>query len=93
MGRKVAKALRDIDDYLGGRRDHVRVTTYEFPDVKAIRENLGLTQVAFAERFRIPVTTVRDWEQGRRNPDQAACAFLRVIAKSPRTVARALAAE
>jgi len=93
MARKVARAVREMRDYLAGERDGVRVTTYEFPDVKAIRESLGLTQVAFAKRFHIPVTTVRDWEQRRRNPDQAACAFLRVIAKTPRTVAKALAAE
>ena len=93
MSRKVARALRDIDDYLKGRRDHVRVTVYEYPDVKAIREKLGLTQVAFAKRFHIPVATVRDWEYRRRNPDRAAAAYLKVIARSPRTVAKALAAE
>ena len=93
MGRKIARAVREMRDYLAGKRENVRVTTYEFPDVKAIRENLGLTQVAFAERFHIPVTTVRDWEQRRRSPDQAACALLRVISKNPGTVAKALAAE
>ena len=93
MGRKVAQAVKGIREYLNGRRDHVRETVYEFPDAKAIREKLGLTQVAFAERFHIPVATLRDWEYRRRNPDQAASAFLKVIAKSPRTVAKALATE
>jgi len=63
------------------------------PDVRAIRAELGLTQPAFAARFGLPVGTVRDWEQGRAAPDQAARVLLRVIARAPETVARAVAAE
>ena len=56
-----------------------------------IRRALGLSQDAFAERYRIPVGTLRDWEQGRAEPDQAARAYLLVIAKHPDMVAEALA--
>ena len=56
-----------------------------------IRRALRLTQNAFAERFRIPVGTIRDWEQGRTEPDQAARAYLKVIAVDADFVARALA--
>jgi putative transcriptional regulator len=62
------------------------------PDVRAIRARLGLSQAAFAARFGLPVGTVRDWEQGRAMPDQAARVLLRVIAKEPEAVQRALAA-
>lgn len=57
------------------------------------REALGLSQAAFAERFHIPVASLRDWEQGRRMPDSATLAYLTVIEREPDMVARVLAAE
>jgi len=60
------------------------------PRVKIIRRALGLSQDEFAVRFQIPVGTVRDWEQGRKQPDAAARAYLRVIAREPDTVSKAL---
>lgn len=59
--------------------------------VRWVRKTTGLTQEQFAERFRIPVGTLRDWEQARREPDAAALAYLRVIEREPEAVARALA--
>jgi putative transcriptional regulator len=60
--------------------------------VKRLRWKLGLSQAEFAERFQIPVGTLRDWEQHRSAPDQAAKAYLKVIAKDADFVRRALAA-
>ena len=60
------------------------------PRVKVIRRALGLTQEEFASRYLIPLGTLRDWEQGRSAPDQAARAYLKVIAEEPETVTRAL---
>jgi putative transcriptional regulator len=60
------------------------------PRVRIIRRALGLSQEEFAARFRIPVGTLRDWEQGRTEPDQAARAYLTVIARAPDEVAKAL---
>jgi putative transcriptional regulator len=51
--------------------------------IKALRAGMRLTQAAFAERFNLPLGTLRDWEQGRKPPDQAACNYLRVIALDP----------
>lgn len=62
-------------------------------DVRALRIRLRLTQVQFAERFQIPLGTLRDWEQGRSEPDMTARSFLRVIAHSPDTVVVALKAS
>jgi putative transcriptional regulator len=62
-------------------------------DVAAIRKQLGLSQQKFAKRFGLSLAMVRDWEQERRNPDQAARTLLTVIAKEPEAVARAVAAE
>jgi putative transcriptional regulator len=61
--------------------------------VKRIRWQLGLSQEDFANRFEIPIGTVRDWEQGRSRPDRAAAAYLKVIDSDPGSVARALGAE
>lgn len=60
------------------------------PRVKTLRRALQLTQEEFAERYQIPVGTLRDWEQGRSEPDAPARAYLRVIASVPDVVRRAL---
>jgi putative transcriptional regulator len=60
------------------------------PRVKTLRRALGLTQQEFAARYQIPLGTLRDWEQGRTEPDQPARAYLTVIAHDPEGVRRAL---
>jgi putative transcriptional regulator len=76
--------------------DSVPVPVYDTPglvrqvNVKRLREQLGLTQEAFAAVYRIPVGTLRDWEQRRKNPDAPARAYLTVIARNPEAVAEML---
>ena len=60
------------------------------PRVSIIRRAFRLSQEEFAAQFHIPVGTLRDWEQGRKEPDAAAKAYLRVIASEPETVRKAL---
>src|SRR6185503_11971914 len=60
------------------------------PQVKIIRRALGISQEDFAARYHIPIGTLRDWEQGRAVPDQAARAYLTVIARDPQIVRSAL---
>jgi putative transcriptional regulator len=60
------------------------------PRVKTLRRALGLTQEEFAARYHVPLGTLRDWEQGRTEPDQPARAYLTVIAHDPEGVRRAL---
>ena len=57
---------------------------------KRIRWRLRMSQTEFAKAFHIPVGTLRDWEQHRRDPDQAARAYLEVIARNPKAVIAAL---
>ena len=59
--------------------------------IRKTRTALGLSQSDFASRFRVPVGTLRDWEQGRVAPDQAARAYLTVIARDPEAVRKARA--
>jgi len=60
------------------------------PQVKIIRRALGLSQEEFAAKFHIPLGTLRDWEQSRKEPDAAARAYLVVIARNPSAVNEAL---
>ena len=61
------------------------------PRAKLIRRALGFTQEQFAALYHIPLGTLRDWEQGAAEPDQAAKAYLSVIAREPEIVRKALA--
>jgi putative transcriptional regulator len=60
------------------------------PQAKIIRRALELTQEEFAARYHIPLGTLRDWEQGRTEPDQPAKAYLTLIARDPDQVNRTL---
>jgi putative transcriptional regulator len=61
------------------------------PFARHVRWIVGLSQQEFAQAFGIPVGTLRDWEQGRFEPDRAAQSYLKVIAQSPDAVRKALA--
>jgi putative transcriptional regulator len=66
---------------------------HRVPRTKTLRRALALTQEEFALRYHIPLGTLRDWEQGRCEPDQPARAYLAVIAHDPEGVKRALAGK
>ena len=57
-----------------------------------LRKHLGMTQSEFAKALRIPLSTLRNWEQGRVLPDPAARSLLTIVAKNPKVALRALAA-
>ena len=61
------------------------------PRIRTLRRTLRLSQQDFAAHYHIPIGTLRDWEQGRKEPDAAAKAYLRVIASEPEMVRKALA--
>ena len=71
-------------------RDRRAPKAKRVPRIKTLRRALGLTQEEFAARYRIPLGTLRDWEQGRSEPDQPTRAYLTVIAHDPEGVRRAL---
>jgi putative transcriptional regulator len=51
-----------------------------------------MTQSEFAKALRIPLSTLRNWEQGRVLPDPAARSLLTIVAKNPKIALKALAA-
>ncbi|POR45574.1 helix-turn-helix domain-containing protein [Bosea psychrotolerans] len=75
-----------------GKAKPARTITVETVDVAAIRKRLGLSQDAFAKKFGLSAATLRDWEQGRRQMDRTAQAFLKVIDRAPEVVEKALKA-
>jgi putative transcriptional regulator len=79
--------------YLRGEPVGARVhkVAVEVPDVAALRRRLRLSQSAFAAAYRIPLSTLKNWEQGRRLPDAPASAYLRAIANRPKEVREAVA--
>jgi len=74
----------------GKTRGRKHVVMVPVPDVKAIRKQTKLSQTRFADEFGFSVGTLRDWEQGKRNPDTAARAYLAVIQHDHRHVRNVL---
>lgn len=79
------KGAGQILGYLRGEDNGIRVTTVEFAagDVRSIRRSLKLSQSRFAEEFGFTPATVRNWEQGRNQPDRAARMLLAIIRRNP----------
>jgi putative transcriptional regulator len=80
------------EDEVGAMLDDGRAMAMAPVDVAAIRAKSGLSQERFAEVFGISLSTLRNWEQGRRAPEGPARVLLRVIDHEPEAVRRALAA-
>jgi putative transcriptional regulator len=91
-GSRILRSVRGARAYARGEAGEGFVAHVpEAVDVKAIRTKLHLSQDAFARRFGFTLAAVRDWEQHRRQPEQAARVLLLVIAHNPTAVTEALA--
>ena len=95
MSKGVASIRRGLEQAVACAKGEAAPRGYsvhvpERIDVKAIRDELGLTQEAFAGRFGFSANTLRHWEQGNRQPKGAARAYLLVIERAPKAVEKAL---
>ncbi len=90
-GQSILRGARQALEYARGAREGFVAHVPEDVDVATIRKRLGLSQGEFCVRFGFKLDAVQNWEQGRRRPDGAARAFLRVIEREPAAVRRALA--
>lgn len=70
-----------------------RVTKYEIPDIKVIRRNLHVTQMEFAHMIGVSVGTLRNWEQGRREPEGPAKVLFTVAKAKPEMLLEVLHAS
>ena len=91
FSKELIESLTEACDHAEGKPSAMRVQIVEVPDVRAIRRGLRMSQHEFARIYRIPLATLKNWEQGRRQPDAPAAAYLQVIAKCPREAREALA--
>ncbi|HEV2562813.1 MAG TPA: NadS family protein [Rhizomicrobium sp.] len=93
FGKDLLTSLQQAVDHAKGKKVpgmRVTVVEVEVPDVKAIRRSLRMSQQRFASAFRIPLATLKNWEQGRRNPDAPAAAYLMAIRKKPKEIMEAV---
>jgi putative transcriptional regulator len=92
FGKSLIRSAKEAVAIARGEADPATYKVYVPTDldVKAIRQDLHMTQSEFANRYGFPVATLRDWEQGRGRPDTAARAYLLVISREPKAVERAL---
>ena len=80
------------DAYDGGLSDDILANMRPVPLAKRARLVSGFSQAEFARVYGLPVGTIRDWEQGRSDPDAAGTAYLTAIVHDPKAVARAYGA-
>jgi putative transcriptional regulator len=88
--KDLIESLTEAVAHAKGEATGVRVQVIQVPDVRAIREQLHMSQAEFASAYQIPLATLKGWEQGRRHPDKTAAAYLNVIAKLPEQAREAL---
>jgi putative transcriptional regulator len=92
-GSRILKNVRQARVYARNRNQEGFVAHVpDAVDVWAIRHRLQMTQAAFALRFGFSEAAIKDWEQGRRQPEQAARVLLMVIRHNPEAVVAALRA-
>ena len=95
LGARIVEGLEDALEFAQGEtegRVAHQVHVPEQVDVKDIRTKLSMTQKEFAERFGFTVFSVRNWEQGRRQPEGPARILLTIIDREPQAALRALTA-
>ena len=83
-------SVQEMDDIVQGKKKAARVTEFPEPEVKAIREKVGLSQNRFAMLIGVSKRTLENWEQGRRHPTGPAKALLRILAADPEHAVQAL---
>jgi len=89
---KLLKGTREAGEIVRGERAPARETVVDSAMVKELRATLGLSQAKFAALLTVELTTLQNWEQGRREPQGPARALLRAIRKDPKNVLAALVA-
>lgn len=80
---ELMESIKQGGAILRGEMKPSRVFEFDQPDVRSIRSHYRLSQAKFADMLGISVSTLRNWEQGRRKPEGPACVLLRVAAQYP----------
>lgn len=95
VGDDLVEAFEEMAAYLRGE---IEVESYELPDdvltpqkISEIRKRVASSTKVFERDFMIPARTMESYEQGRRKPDTATIALLRIIERAPDIAREALA--
>ena len=83
---ELLESINEGAEILKGKRKASRIITIDQPDVKSIRKKYELSQEKFAALLGISVSTLRNWEQGRRKPEGPARVLLHVAAVHPEAI-------
>jgi putative transcriptional regulator len=98
-GQRLIQSLQEALEYAQAGRGNVKVSKVErfktiatpnTLDVKEIREHLQMSQAEFAARFGMNLSTLKNWEHGRRVPDMATRTYFYAISRNPELVEKAL---
>lgn len=89
--KELLQSVAQMDEIRRGERTPSRESHVASEQVKRIRALTRLSQASFAKVLDVEIGTLRNWEQGRRNPTGPARALLRAIEKDPKHVLAALA--
>ena len=83
-------SVQEMDNIVKKSAEPSRITEFAEPEVKSIRDKIGLSQTKFAGLIGVSKRTLENWEQGRRQPTGPARALLRILDKDPESAVRAL---
>jgi len=83
-------SVQEMDNIVKKTTEPSRITAFAEPEVKSIRDKIGLSQTRFAGLIGVSKRTLENWEQGRRHPTGPARALLRILDKDPESAVRAL---
>ena len=89
---KLDASIKQAGKIKRGKSKASRIFDFKPADIKRIRERLDVSQSEFALMIGVSISTLQNWEQGRRQPDGPARALLKVAAENPEAVAEALSA-
>ena len=88
----LVESMTEMNEIVRGERAPSREFRVDALKVRGIREKTGLSQAKFAKLIDVPIGTLRNWEQGRREATGPARAVLKALDKDPRNVVKAIAA-
>lgn len=84
------ESVKQMNEIRAGKRKPAKVTCFEKNEITEVRRKLKMTQTQFATAFGISVSTLRNWEQGHRNPTGAAITLIKVAKRHPKAVLEAV---
>ena len=87
---KLVESVKQAGAIKRGTMQPGRVIRFEPADIKSIRKKLDKSQTEFALMIGVSVSTLQNWEQGRRQPEGPARALLKIASENPEAVAQAL---